>query len=145
METTFAIYEDTHYTMQTPFGSRTIIKHDRIDSNTIDIPEDIAKEINKHYIFNTETYCEGIGAVPVQDEHGNMYPQTLKFLFTEDVCDIKVAFERFEEFLQRKVEDIEKEQKEQQSLITPATEQDLQMINRLREEEAQGGGGSIIL
>ena len=143
MEVTFAIYKDTHHTMQTPFGAHTIIKHDKIDSMTMDVPDDISEEIKKYFIFNTETYCEGIGAIQAQDEFGNVRPQTMKFLFDEDIKDVKTAFQKFDEYLQKKIDEIVQEQEKQQSSITPATEQDLQMIDDLSNKA--GGQGGIIM
>ena len=135
MKKTLAVYRDEHFTSQSPFGARTVIVHTKVGEDTIEVPQEVSDEMDKHFFFNCDAYCEGIGHILARDEStGQIYPQNAKFLFPEGIKTMIEAMPVFQQRLEQHCEELQRMQKERVSKIQTATEGDLKIIDNIAHQ-----------
>jgi hypothetical protein len=140
MKIKLGVYEDKQFTQHSPFAPKTVIVHTKVAERDDEVPNELVDIVGKTFFFNAETYCEGIAQILMQDpETGSVGRQGVRFIFPEDVKDQKTAFDKFDEAVDAFLEKAKEKEKERESQIARASEDDLRLIDRLRNEAKKKG------
>jgi hypothetical protein len=140
MKVKLGIFEDKQYTQHGPFAPKTVIVHTKVSEREEEIPDDIAGVIAKAFFFNADVYCEGVAQIIMQDpETGAIGRQGVRFILPEEVKDQKTAFDKFDEAVNAFLEKAKEREQNQENHIERASEEDLRLINKIRDQAKKKG------